>query len=93
MDHIDYLRFIAALTLVLGLILGLSWLLRRFGPHTMGGTSGGKRRLSIVETLTLDAKHRLVLIRKDDRDHLVLLGGPATVIETAGTSVETGENQ
>jgi len=88
MEQFDYLRFIASLLLVLGLILGLTWAFRRFGPHALGGVSGAKRRLSVVETLTLDAKHRLVLIRKDDRDHLLLLGGSASVIETSAIAKE-----
>ncbi len=92
MDQVDYLRFIAALILVLGLILGLTWAIRRYGPQAMGGAGGGKRRLAVIETLTLDAKHRLVLIRKDDRDHLLLLGGAAQVIESARRD-EEGESQ
>ena len=83
MDTLDYLRFVAALGLVVGLILSLNWGMRRFGSHHLGGAMGGKRRLAVIESLTLDAKHRLVLIRKDDREHLVMLGGPGTVIETS----------
>ena len=82
MDSVDYLRFIGALIFVVGLILSLTWAMRRYGPNTLGGGVGSKRRLSIIETLTLDAKHRLVLIRKDEREHLVLLGGQAQVIES-----------
>ena len=82
MESVDYLRFIGGLVLVIGLILALTWGIRRYGPHALGGASGGKRRLALVESLTLDAKHRLVLIREGDREHLLVLGGQGLVVQT-----------
>ena len=79
METIDYLRFIGSLSLVVGLILGASWAIRRYGPQHLGGISGPKRRLEVMESLTLDAKHRLVLVRQDDQEHLVILGGTAAI--------------
>lgn len=73
MDLIDYGRFLAALVFVLGLIALVAWLARRFrlGP---GGAPGAARRLAVLETLPLDARRKLVLIRRDDTEHLLLLG-------------------
>ena len=78
-----YFQFVAALAFVLALIAGLAWAVRRFGLFSqMAPKLGGKRRLSIVETLGLDAKRRLVLVRRDDKEHLVILGpGSETVVE------------
>jgi flagellar protein FliO/FliZ len=72
MDLIDYGRFVAALLFVLGLIALTAWLARRFrlGP---GGPPGGARRLAVLETLPLDARRKLVLIRRDATEHLLLL--------------------
>lgn len=86
MDMAVYLRFVLSLCLVLGLILGATWLMRKFGPVGMGGTGGGKRgsgkrRLKVLEALQIDPKHRLVLVRRDDREHLLLLGAQALVVE------------
>ncbi len=84
MDASNYVRFIAALLFVLGLIAFATWLAKRFG---MGGqvnaVKRADRRLQLIEAMTVDAKHRAILIRRDDTEHLVLLG-PATdlVIET-----------
>lgn len=81
MDAAVYLRFVASLVLVLGLIMAALWAIRRFGP---GGLvplrTGSRRRLALVEMLPLDAKRRLVLIRRDDREHLVLLGTDGDVV-------------
>jgi flagellar protein FliO/FliZ len=72
MDLIDYGRFVAALLFVLGLIALTAWVARRFrlGP---GASPGAARRLAVLETLPLDARRRLVLIRRDATEHLLLL--------------------
>ena len=80
MDFDLYLRFALALILVLGLIALLAWLLRRFG---MGVKMTKGRRLGIVEVQMLGPRHRLMLIRRDDVEHLVVVGpGSETVIES-----------
>ena len=72
--QLSYLRFILALVLVLGLIALLAFVARRFGlaARTTGARTG--RRLAISEILAVDARRRLVLFRRDDVEHLVLLG-------------------
>lgn len=82
MDLVSGLRFVLALVVVIGLIAGLAWILRKYGSGriTMGG---GKGRLAVVESTHIDAKRRLVLIRRDGVEHLILLAPNAeTVIET-----------
>jgi flagellar protein FliO/FliZ len=79
------LKFALAFLLVLGLIALAAWTLRRFGPGGLGmslGRSAHGRRLSVVESLPLDPRHRLVLVRRDDREHLLLLGTGETVVES-----------
>ena len=39
-------------------------------------------RLAVVESLAIDARHRLVLVRRDDREHLILIGTADTVVES-----------
>ncbi len=77
MDLDDYFRFLLALVFVIGLIGILAVLIRRFGSggtHFLNSRMGRGRRLSIVETLPIDARRRLVLLRRDDKEHLILLG-------------------
>lgn len=69
----DVVRFGAALVFVLALMGGLALLMRRFG-HGHPLTDPRKRRLKIVEILTLAPRHRAMLIRRDDREHLIILG-------------------
>ncbi|HET8729431.1 MAG TPA: flagellar biosynthetic protein FliO [Alphaproteobacteria bacterium] len=76
MDSIQYLRFLAALAFVLALIAVIAWAARRWG--LLGAVAargrGQARRLELVEAMALDAKRRLVLVRRDGVEHLVLLG-------------------
>jgi flagellar protein FliO/FliZ len=74
-DTETLLRFAAALAAVIGLILGVAWLARL----RRGATGGGlllrtPRRLSIVETLPIDSRTRIVLLRRDDREYLLAIG-------------------
>jgi flagellar protein FliO/FliZ len=82
LDNFQYLRFALAFILVMGLIGLAAYAARRFGLAPRIGTVRGKR-LGIVEITALDAKTRLVLIRRDDVEHLLLLGpGQGLLIES-----------
>lgn len=75
MEIETYVRFLAALVLVLALIGACAWAARRFG---FGGslpiTRGAAARLSVVEVKVLDSRRKLVLLRRDAAEHLILLG-------------------
>lgn len=74
MDFLDVLRFIATLGLVLSLIGGCAFVVNRFNLLSNFGRRTGDPRLSVRETLTLDAKHRLMIVASGDREHVLLLG-------------------
>ncbi len=72
-------RMVLALAATLGLIGLIAVGLRRFGPQTLRRlqgmqTSRVERRLAVVETLVLDPARRLVLVRFDAEERLILLG-------------------
>ena len=58
--------------------------------QTMGGprltlfTAKAPKRLDIVEQAVVDAKRRLVLVRRDDVEHLVMTGGPTDIVIESG---------
>lgn len=87
MELLDYIRFLLALVFVLGLIGVLVVLARRYGlASRMVLPSGGRgrgKRLKLVEIMAIDPKRRLILLRRDDREHLILLTGqgPDLLIE------------
>lgn len=79
-----YLQFFFALVFVLALFGGLALVARRYGiGHRMATRPNAPRRLALVEVMALDAKRRVVLLRRDDTEHLVVLGPTGeTVIES-----------
>ena len=84
MDVGDYFRFVVALAFVLALIGAMAWLARRFGFAPPPRLPGQPRRLRVIESLALDARRRLVLVRRDQTEHLLLVGGANEL------TVETG---
>jgi flagellar protein FliO/FliZ len=76
------LKFFSAFVFVIALMFLLSWVLKRLGFAGTVMTGGTKRRLKLVEFLPLDGRHRLVLIRCDDKEHLVVLGVNSETIVT-----------
>jgi flagellar protein FliO/FliZ len=78
----EILRVLFGLVAVLGLI-GLCALgARRAGLVSMSGGFSKKRRLSVVETLALDARRRLVIVKCDGKEHLIVLGANGeTIVE------------
>ena len=90
MDLHLYIRAILSLAFVLGLILLLSWAVRRFNLQGIAAGSlnaasrGRARRLTVVESIGLDARRRLVLVRRDGVEHLLMLGLAGEHVVEAG---------
>ena len=79
----EFLRMLAALLFVLGLMGGLVIALKKMGLNGAVEAAPKQKRLRVIEALALDARRRLVLIQRDDVQHLVILGAnEETVIET-----------
>ena len=74
MDSVDPLRFVLAFAFVLGLIGLLALGLKRYArAQKIFGVQGSSGRVAVVETRYLDPKRRLVLVRRDETEHLLLL--------------------
>ena len=82
MDLMDFARYLGALLLVLGLVGGAGLAARRFGLSGFVKPAS-TRRLAVVETLMVGPRQRLLIIRRDGVEHLLLSGSDGTtVIET-----------
>jgi flagellar protein FliO/FliZ len=86
-----YSRFLLALVFVVALIAILAWLGRRFGIAGRIGAAKAGRRLAIVESAALDGKRRLVLIRRDETEHLILVGADTAVVVESGIRARPAE--
>lgn len=75
MGLLEIISMAAALALTLGLFGVAVWAWRRFAPASLLPTAAVRqRRMTVIETLVLGASHRLVLVKLDGAERLVLLG-------------------
>jgi hypothetical protein len=77
-----FLVFIAALLVVGGLLLR-GYLTTGSPTSAITGALFGpkpQKRLDVVDQANVDGRRRLVLIRRDDVEHLIMTGGPVDVV-------------
>ena len=87
-------NFIIAFVFVLLLIGAAAWLVRRFGSTRIDAAARGRQpRLAVIDSAAVDGRRKLVIIRRDNVEHLLMIGGPSdVVVETnivRGTAVAT----
>ena len=73
MEIFDILRYVAALLLVLALIGGAGLVARKWGVPGVTRAIADKR-LSVVETLMIGPRQKLLIVRRDDAEHLIFTG-------------------
>ncbi|WP_207620405.1 flagellar biosynthetic protein FliO, partial [Oharaeibacter diazotrophicus] len=74
-------RLVLAVVVVLALLLALRWVLK----HTMIGSGhvvarSKQPRVAVLDVAPVDQRRRLVLIRRDNVEHLLLIGGPTDLV-------------
>jgi len=76
------LKVVVFVIVVLGLLALAFWLLRQFGGGRLvnSATRGRQPRLGVIDQATVDSRRRLVLIRRDNVEHLLFIGGPSDVV-------------
>jgi len=86
----DFFFYIAAFVFVIALIVLGSWLWRSMlekGVTLPGNTlfkGAREKRIGAIESASIDGRRKLVLIRRDGVEHLIMTGGPVDVV------IETG---
>lgn len=78
-------QFFLAFLIVLELIGATAWAVRQFGSGRLGGanTRGRQPRLGVIDYASVDARRRLILVRRDNVEHLLMIGGPTDVVVEA----------
>ena len=74
--------FIFAFIAVLALIGVAAWLVRRFASNRLGANTNRGRmpRLAVIDAAAVDGRRRLVLVRRDNVEHLLMIGGPSDIV-------------
>jgi len=76
------LTFFFAFVAVLALIGVAAWLVRRFASNRLGANTNRGRmpRLAVIDAAAVDGRRRLVLVRRDNIEHLLMIGGPTDIV-------------
>src|SRR5712691_287109 len=82
MDFDVSVRVFGILILIIVMIGVVFWLVRWFGGDRLGAAGGRGRqpRLAVIDAAMVDGRRRLVLIRRDNVEHLLIIGGPTDVV-------------
>lgn len=73
-DGVSWLNFALASCVVLGLMALFAFVLKKLAERGILRPMRAKGRLSVVSSLPIDARRRLVLTRCDDMEYLLLIG-------------------
>jgi flagellar biogenesis protein FliO len=69
-----------AIAALIGLLV-LWWLIRKFSHGTfISGGRNAQPRLAVLDAAPVDSHRRLVLVRRDDVEHLLLIGGNTDIV-------------
>lgn len=87
-------RFLVAalgVSLALLCLFIVLWLLRNRAPSPfVRGGRNRQPRLQVLDAAAVDARRRLVLVRRDNVEHLVMIGGPTDIVIESGIGDERG---
>lgn len=77
--------FVLTLALLVAVIWAVISLARSFGSGALGRQRRNRQpRLAVMDSADIDHRHRLVLVRRDHVEHLILIGGPVDVVVEEG---------
>lgn len=94
MDTYSIVRTLGALGMTLGLLFAALWMVRRFNlrlPGQVGG--GGLPRVELVERTALDSKRSVALLRRDGREHLILLSPEGNLVIETGIRPDAADRK
>jgi flagellar protein FliO/FliZ len=76
------LKFVISFAVVLVLIGTAAFVIRRFGAKGLARVTlrGRQPRLAVVDSAAIDSRRRLVIVRRDNVEHLLLIGGPTDLL-------------
>lgn len=82
--------YIVTVTLLIALAGLAFWIARQsLGLGGMTLFQGKVKRVGLVESTSLDGRRRLVLIRRDNVEHLIMTGGPVDMVIETGIPMGT----
>jgi hypothetical protein len=90
------LTFLFLFVGLVALVGAAAWFVRRFAVNRLGANTNRGRmpRLAVIDAAAVDGRRRLVLVRRDNIEHLLMIGGPTDiVVETNIVRAMPGRDQ
>lgn len=88
------IQFLIPLIFVLALIVVLAWALKLIRHPTHRAMAKGRHpRLSKMDSTPIDAKRSLILVRRDNVEHLILIGGSNDLVIESNINHASAPNQ
>lgn len=81
-DVASWLQYVVALLIVIALLLVAAWIFRRLRGIGFRSSAGRGRqpRLQVMDSAPVDGRRRLLLVRRDNVEHLIMIGGPSDIV-------------
>ncbi len=86
-----WIMAILALGVVLVLIILIVWLFKLFSGFTQNIGRMNNKRLNIIDRTHIDPKRQLILIRRDNIEHLIMIGGERDLVIEVGIEPESSK--
>ncbi|MCO6390638.1 hypothetical protein GTW25_06305 [Aliihoeflea aestuarii] len=64
----------------LGVVMLIVRIFRKVSSGTYGSAGNYRARLAVMDAAEVDAQRRLVLVRRDEVEHLIMIGGPTDIV-------------
>lgn len=64
----------------LGVIMLIVKIVRRVSGGSFASSGSYRSRLAVMDAAEVDAQRRLVLVRRDEVEHLIMIGGPTDIV-------------
>lgn len=80
----DWLRYLLNFGLVIAILLGCLWMLKRMQGNTSMLARKNNRRLQVIESLSVGPRQKIMLVAVDGRE--VLVSATPQSIQALGTS-------
>jgi flagellar biogenesis protein FliO len=81
METMYYLKVFGSLIFVIGLFCAILLILRKIQPSYFNSIKSPQHNIKLEEQLYLDPKHRMVVVRYEDKKYLLLLGESNKVVD------------
>lgn len=81
--QLDFPVRVAVALIVIAVLLGVTiMLLRRFSGGVRAVAARGRSgpRLALIDSISIDQRRKLMLVRCDEIEHLILVGGPTDIV-------------